>query len=103
MSGTLQENPSVFHIVGSHKCIAIINTTHCCVTRVLIFIILLTATYVRQRHKGNALLHFQQPWLRERATVLRYSTLFILFDLEALSLIYIMAAHTCRDLNVTYP
>jgi len=38
-----------------------------------------------------------QEWLRERATVLRYSTLLILFDLEALSLIYIMTMHTVNE------
>jgi hypothetical protein len=58
MSGTLREDRSVFHIVGSHIHIEIINIKHCCVTRILIFTVLLTATRVRQRHKGNALLHF---------------------------------------------
>jgi len=38
-----------------------------------------------------------QQWLRERTTVLRYSTLLILFDLEALSLFYIMATRTVNE------
>jgi len=38
-----------------------------------------------------------QQWLRESATVLHYSTLLILFDLEALSLIYIMATHMVNE------
>ena len=53
MSGTLREDLSVFRIFGGDICRAIINTTHCCVARVLIFIILLTATYVQQT--GNAM------------------------------------------------
>jgi hypothetical protein len=57
MSGTLQEDQILVHMVGSDLCKTIINITLCCVTSVLILIILLTATYVR-RHKGKALLHF---------------------------------------------
>jgi len=38
--------------------------------------------------QGKCIVAFPcQQWLRERATELRYSTLLILFDLEALSLI----------------
>ena len=58
MSGTLREDLRVFRIFGGDIRRAIINTMHCCVARVLILIILLTATYVRQQQTGNAMLHF---------------------------------------------
>jgi hypothetical protein len=85
------------HIVGCHICIAIINITHCCVTNILIFIILLTVTCASTTQGGRIVAFPWQQWLRERATVLRYSPLLVLFDHEALSLIYIMATHTVNE------
>jgi hypothetical protein len=40
---------------------------------------LLTATYISQQYKGDTIAFPWQDWLRERATVLRYSTFHMLF------------------------
>jgi hypothetical protein len=74
MPGTLHEDPRLFHIANSDIRSLTTQRKHDCAAKTMlsILITLLTATHVGlcQQHKKKALL---QQWLRERATMLRYT------------------------------
>jgi hypothetical protein len=87
MPDTLHKDLCVFQIAHSNICRATINTIRCCIsiTMLLMVIILLTATYTRQQHKGNTLLHFygNSIYVNMPQCYITY-TLLIMFNLLAI-------------------